>query len=93
VISTLRTICALRGFALAARPSGKLKAIIQAAAALIILVMMIPNAMGHLSDDALQRYSSWLIGLAAGYSVFSGLDYIIANGHYVKKLLISPYTK
>lgn len=89
VISTLRTICALKGFALAARPSGKLKAVIQAVVAFLILAMLIPHASGKLSTESLQRYSSWLIGFAAIYTIFSGIDYIYANRQYVKKLLIS----
>ena len=42
VVSTLRTICALKGFALAARPSGKIKAVIQAIAAFTTIVLLIP---------------------------------------------------
>jgi CDP-diacylglycerol--glycerol-3-phosphate 3-phosphatidyltransferase len=89
VISTLRTVCALKGFALAARPSGKLKAVIQATVAVTILVMMIPYASGHLPSESLQFYSSCLIGFAAVYTIFSGIDYIFANRQYVKKLLTS----
>jgi CDP-diacylglycerol---glycerol-3-phosphate 3-phosphatidyltransferase len=87
VISTLRTICALKGFALAARPSGKLKAVIQAAAAFIILLLMIPHSLGTLSTDHLRMYSAFVVTLAAAYTVYSGIDYIHANRAFVKKLL------
>lgn len=87
VVSTLRTICALRGFALSARISGKIKAIIQAGAALIILALMIPHAEGQLSTAIFQQISTWTVSLAAIYTAFSGIDYIYANHMYITKLL------
>lgn len=87
VISTLRTVCALRGYALAARMSGKLKAIFQAIVAFIILFMMIPHSMGYMSGEDLRYYSTWIVSIIAAYALLSGLDYIYANRHYLKKLL------
>lgn len=87
VISTLRTICALRGFALAARMSGKIKALVQAVASFIILFLMIPHSLGYLSTEELQSISCWIVAAAAAYTVFSGLDYIYANRYYIGKLL------
>ncbi len=87
VISTLRTICALRGFALAARPSGKLKAVLQALVAFIVLLMMIPHSLGHMSTEEFQYYSAWIVGSAAIYSLLSGIDYIYANCGYIRKLV------
>ena len=88
VTSTLRTICALKGFALAARPSGKLKAIIQAIAAFAITLLLIPHSLGHLSDNALHTASTIIAAIAAIYSLLSAIDYIYANRHYIIKLLI-----
>ena len=93
VISTLRTICALKGFTLAARLSGKAKAVIQALCAFIILFMMIPHSLGLLSARTLQIYSTWFAGIAGVYTIFSGFDYIFANRHYIAKLLIQPKSK
>lgn len=87
VISTLRTICALRGFTLAARMSGKIKAVIQAIASFIIIFLMIPHSLGYLSLEQLQSYSCWIIAIAAIYTLFSGMDYIYANRLYIAKLL------
>lgn len=87
VISTLRTICALKGFALAARPSGKIKAVIQAIAAFIILLLMIPHSLGLLSTDHLRQYSALVVTVAAAYTVYSGMDYLHANYIYVKRIL------
>ena len=87
MISTLRTICALRGIALAARPSGKIKAIIQAVAALVVMVMMIPQSLGYLPKETLQYWAEIVVGVAAIYTLFSAVDYIYANRAHIKQLL------
>lgn len=87
VVSTLRTICALRGFALAARLSGKIKAVIQAIAAFIITSLLIPHSLGYLSTEALYTISTCVVAVAAIYAVYSGYDYIYSNRSYIKKLL------
>ncbi len=88
VVGTLRTICALRGFALAARPSGKLKAVVQAIAAFCILILMIPYSMEYLSEHTLYVTSAWIVAAAGLYTLFSGIDYIYANREHILKLLI-----
>jgi CDP-diacylglycerol---glycerol-3-phosphate 3-phosphatidyltransferase len=87
VISTLRTICALRGFALAARSSGKIKAVIQAGSAFIILVLMIPYTMGYLSYGILRSVSITVVSISAAYALYSGVEYLWANRPYVLRLL------
>jgi len=87
VISTLRTICALRGFALAARSTGKIKAILQAAAILIILFTMIPYSLGYISQNTLWLTAMITTAVAAAYALFAGVEYIWANRDYVIRLL------
>ena len=87
VISLLRTVCALRGFTLAARFSGKLKAVIQGCASFAILGLMIPFAIGSLSLALFQSISFYIVLVAAIYSVFSGVEYLRANQSYIKKAL------
>ena len=87
VISTLRTICALKGFALAARPSGKIKAVIQAIAAFIILLLMIPHSLGKISTETLHLMGTLVVSAAAVYTIYSGVDYIYANRIYIRRLL------
>lgn len=87
IVSTLRTICALRGFALAARTSGKIKAVVQAIAAFITLILMIPTAEGKMSAETLHSLATGVISLAAVYTLFSAFDYIQANRHYIARLL------
>ncbi len=93
VVSTLRTICALKGFALAARTSGKIKAVIQAVSAFIILLLMITQSQDYISLDVLQQTSAWVVGIAALYTLCSGVEYIYANRKYIAKLLVVPKAK
>jgi len=88
IISMLRTLCALRGFTLAARFSGKVKAVIQAVATLAILVLMIPYAFGLLPLELFQNISFYIVAGAVAYSLFSGAEYLFANQNYIKKALI-----
>jgi CDP-diacylglycerol--glycerol-3-phosphate 3-phosphatidyltransferase len=84
-ISTLRTLCALRGVALAARMSGKMKAILQAAVAFLIILLMIPYSLGLISLELFQQISLFAVSVAAFYTVVSVVDYVYANWIYLKK--------
>jgi len=87
VISTLRTICALRGFALAARSTGKIKAVIQAGTAFLVVIMLIPYSLGSISQVALRYTAITAVSIAAIYALYSGVEYIWANREYVVRLL------
>jgi len=84
-ISTLRTLCALRGVALAARFSGKMKAIIQAGAAFLIILLMFPYTEGWISHALFQQISLFAALTAAVYTVISMGDYVWANRTYIKR--------
>jgi CDP-diacylglycerol--glycerol-3-phosphate 3-phosphatidyltransferase len=86
-ISTLRTLCALRGIALAARFSGKIKAVMQASVAFIILILMIPYTLGFLSLDLFQQISLFAVAIAAIYTAVSMGDYVFANWIHIKRAL------
>lgn len=92
-VSTLRTICALRGFALAARKSGKIKAAIQAMAAFVIVLLMIPHSQEKISTENFQYLSAWIVAFAGLYTLYSGIDYVYANRKYIAKLLVIPKAK
>ncbi len=87
-ISTLRTICALKGVTLAARKSGKIKTFMQAVVVIFIVFLMIPFTLGYISLEVLQLISITLVGISAIYSVISAVDYIYANRSYLKKFLL-----
>jgi CDP-diacylglycerol--glycerol-3-phosphate 3-phosphatidyltransferase len=86
-ISTLRTLCALRGIALAARFSGKVKAVMQASVAFLILILMIPYTLGFLSLDAFQQISLISVAIVALYTIVSMADYVVANRVHIKQAL------
>ncbi len=85
MISSLRTLCALKGVALAARTSGKIKAVLQGVSIFAILILMIPYAWGSLSLNQLQDISFYIITAAAIYTLFSGAEYIWTNRLYIKQ--------
>lgn len=87
VISTLRALCGLRGFALAARLSGKIKAVIQAVIIFFILVMLIPYSLGYLELDLLRKLSVYAVSIGVIYTLYSGCEYILANKSYIQKAL------
>jgi CDP-diacylglycerol--glycerol-3-phosphate 3-phosphatidyltransferase len=84
-ISTLRTLCALRGVALSARASGKVKAIMQALVAFLIVGLMIPTIEGYLSVESFQLICLIAISVAAVYTALSAIDYCYSNRAYIKK--------
>lgn len=88
IIGTLRTLCALRGVTLAARLSGKIKAVIQGIVAFFILILMIPYSLGLLELHLLRQMSLIAVLIACLYTLFSGVEYIFANRIYIKKALI-----
>jgi phosphatidylglycerophosphate synthase len=87
VISTLRTLCALRGVALAARTSGKIKAAVQASAAFLIVLLMIAQLYDKITTSQLQELSFMIAAIAAIYTLLSGIEYIYANRHYIGSAL------
>ena len=87
VISTLRALCGLRGFALAARLSGKIKAVMQAIIIFFILVMLIPYSLGYLELSLLRKLSVYSVSIGVIYTLYSGCEYILANRSYIQKAL------
>jgi CDP-diacylglycerol--glycerol-3-phosphate 3-phosphatidyltransferase len=87
IISTLRTLCALRGVALGARLSGKIKAVVQGVVAFFILILMIPYSLGKFDVELLRQLSFWAVLVTVLYSLYSGVEYIYANRAFIKKAL------
>lgn len=86
-IGALRTLCALRGVALAARFSGKIKAVMQAAVCAVIIFLMIPYSKGFISLDLFRTVCYYLTGMASLYTVISVGDYVYANRRYIGRAL------
>lgn len=76
IISTLRTLCALKGIALAARASGKIKAIVQAIAIFCIVGLMIIYGHGFLSLHTFRTICRWIVVPVVVYTLFSAIEYV-----------------
>lgn len=86
LISTLRLLCALKGVALAARPSGKIKAIFQGTSACIMLLLWLVHVHGYLSAESLVWTSTSLMAAVTFYTLLSGCEYLYAHRHFFKRL-------
>jgi CDP-diacylglycerol--glycerol-3-phosphate 3-phosphatidyltransferase len=80
-VSTLRTVCAYKGLVLAARPSGKLKAIFQAT---VIIAILLARILVHpfpqwFNDALIQQVAWWLVLAAAIWTAWSFVDYVAGN--------------
>lgn len=84
IIQTLRTVCAYRGIVLAARWSGKIKAVVQAVVILIIIVWRIIGASNGEFAAQLYLYNNLLMGIACGVTLISAVDYLKAQLPMIK---------
>ena len=89
LISALRTICALKGFALQARKSGKIKTALVATAAFVVLALFILYGRGLVTAYWLRMGSLIGAGVAVLFSLVSGVEYLYANRAYIKSALFS----
>jgi len=87
LIGALRTLCALKGEALSARLSGKIKAVMQALVCALIMGLMILYAEGWLSLETLREVSFQFAFVAAAYTLVSAIDYLYANRAHLRKAL------
>lgn len=85
IISMLRTLCAMKGKALAARKSGKLKAILQAIAIYLLVSLIFVYAQGWISLHTLREASFWIVAVTALYTVISGIEYLWSCRRYVRE--------
>ncbi len=85
IISMLRTLCALKGKALAARTSGKLKAILQAVSIYAIICLMVLYSTDWISLSTLRNTSFWIVLVTAFYTVVSGVEYLWTCRSYIRE--------
>jgi CDP-diacylglycerol---glycerol-3-phosphate 3-phosphatidyltransferase len=84
LVGAVRNLCALNGHALAARKSGKLKAIIQGITSFVIVIVFGLFSYGKIALEALQTISHYCIAVCALYALGSGIEYIMAHKKYLK---------
>jgi CDP-diacylglycerol--glycerol-3-phosphate 3-phosphatidyltransferase len=84
--ATLRIVCAWRGIVLAARASGKIKAVVQACTAFLVLILMGCHAQGIISAEELTATASTAVAISAAYAVGAAFEYLIALRHQLRAL-------
>ena len=76
IISTLRTVCAYKGIVVAARWSGKVKAVTQAVVIILILLLRIIALYVPLVADYLYTMANILLSIACIITLYSAVDYL-----------------
>jgi len=76
--SVLRTFAIRRGVVVAARASGKIKAIVEAVAMVAILVIALRHEIRGLPADMVRRPAYWMMLVVLVVAVWSGIDYFWA---------------
>lgn len=84
LVGAVRNLCALNGYALAARKSGKLKAIIQGVASFVIVIAYGFYSYHKIDLVFLQTVGHYCIAVCALYALGSGVEYILAHKKYLK---------
>jgi CDP-diacylglycerol--glycerol-3-phosphate 3-phosphatidyltransferase len=79
IIQTLRTVCAHRGIVLAARWSGKIKAVVQAVIIIAIIILRIFGASNEMLGQQIYLINNILMGIACSVTVISAIDYMKAQ--------------
>lgn len=85
MISTLRILCALRGVALAARTSGKIKAIIQSITIFTILILSCFYVSNIISLGALRLSCFYVTLSSALFTLLSGFEYVWVYRGFIKE--------
>lgn len=78
IIATLRAVCAYRGAVLAARKSGKIKAIFQAVMILVLVILRIVALYVPSVDENLFLIGNILMALVCAITLYSGYEYLRA---------------
>ena len=79
IVSSLRILGATKGVIISARISGKVKAFVQGAGIITILVFSVwPNIFG-LGQENLEGLARTIMTVVAGFTLFSLCDYLYGN--------------
>jgi phosphatidylglycerophosphate synthase len=89
-LQLLRIVCASNGIVLAARKSGKLKAVLQGVATfgvLALVLLQMYTREGIPLTIAGQSAGFWVVLVVALYTLFSVIDYVIPNRALIAKMV------
>lgn len=85
MVAYTRVAAARAGVVLAARLSGKVKAIVQGIVILAVLALIVLAQPGEL--EATKRWTRWLMRLVAAVTLWSGLDYLFSSVPILRELM------
>lgn len=92
LMSFLRVMCAVDGTVVAARKSGKLKAIFQAVATFLIIGLLIAESYGIklFSENEIwgRHIGFWIMLPVAIFTLLSFFDYLVPHGHVFKSRMV-----
>lgn len=86
----LRIVCASNGVVLAARKSGKAKAVLQGIASFGVLFVVMLDRYGNklIPSEILGFHPGfWIMVIPTAFTLLSVIDYIIPNKHLLKKMM------
>ena len=89
-LQLLRIVCASNGVVLAARKSGKAKAVLQGIASFgVLIVVMLDRYGSKLIPSEILGYHPgfWIMVIPTAFTLLSVIDYIIPNRHLLKKMM------
>jgi len=86
IVSTVRILAASQGVIVSARWSGKLKAIIQGTAIVVILAASCLRGTLGFEVAEIKQYATWLMWFVAATTLFSLFDYLAGNRDVLAKL-------
>jgi CDP-diacylglycerol--glycerol-3-phosphate 3-phosphatidyltransferase len=80
LVSTLRTVAAMQNVVIAARKSGKIKAIVQGTVIIIVVTLEVVHRISMLHHRAIVYYLMWIVVMVTSWSAY---DYIRGNFHVI----------
>ena len=86
LVSTLRIMGATKGIIISARWSGKIKAWVQAVAAITTLVFLVWPDLFGLGRENIESLARILMGITAVYTTYSLVDYLYGNRQLIASL-------
>jgi CDP-diacylglycerol--glycerol-3-phosphate 3-phosphatidyltransferase len=89
-LQLLRIVCASSGVVLAARKSGKAKAVLQGIASFGVLIVVMLDRYGSkaIPSEILGYHPGfWIMVIPTAFTLLSVIDYIIPNRHLLKKMM------
>jgi CDP-diacylglycerol--glycerol-3-phosphate 3-phosphatidyltransferase len=95
-LSILRTMCAYKGTVLAARRAGKLKAVVQAVGAFVVLFLCLGIAchVQWIPRSIWGRHPGfWVMLVPTTVTILSVYDYLVSNWGVVRDMAVSQFFK